>query len=373
MSNSILFFISSLSTGGAEKVIAELANTYSKRGFKVTVLTYYDIVSKSNSLAAGINYICLPFPKSRFRRSPLQWVVERVIFIYRVRMYVHKISPDVILSFMLPSNIIMIISTLFMGVRRVVSERTNPRYYSYGKVADGLRPLVYKLADSVVVQTEDVFKYLNNYSFLKISIIPNFISPFSFLQIDYNNLKIVSVGRLVHLKGFDILLKAFAGICNYFPGWSVIVIGEGEERVALECLIKQYDLNDIFILHGYCEEPYDLIAQASIVVQPSLVEGFPNALLEAMSLGLAPVATFEAGNMLINDGINGLLIKSNDVDELANALISLMGNVQRRINLGQAALGVRESFSKEYVMKEWDKVLFPSLRVEESLTGCRNH
>ena len=365
MSNSILFFISSLSTGGAEKVLAQLANTYSKRGLEVTVLTYYNMVSKSNSLSAGINYICLPFPKSRFRRNPLQWIVERFIFMYRVRICIKKLSPDVVLSFMLTSNIIMIISSLFMGVRGVVSERTNPRYYSYGKVADGLRPLIYKLADSVVVQTEDVFKYLNNYSLIKISIIPNFVSSFSFPVINYNNFKIVTVGRLVHLKGFDVLLKAFASICNYFPSWSVIVIGEGEERASLEYLIKQYNLNDKFILHGYCEEPYDLIAQASIVVQPSRVEGFPNALLEAMSFGLAPIATFEAGNMLIRDGVNGLLVKSDDVDELANALISVMENAQGRKNLGQAALGVRETFSKEYVMKQWDKVLFPSLQIKD--------
>ena len=95
-----------------------------------------------------------------------------------------------------------------------------------------------------------------------------------------------------------------------------------------------------------------------IAVQPSRFEGFPNALLEAMAEGVAVVASHDAGNMLIDDGKNGFLVPSDDVETLANILERLFTNPALREELGKNAEKVRSVYSREKIMMQWENVLY---------------
>lgn len=217
-----------------------------------------------------------------------------------------------------------------------------------------------------MVQTPQIARWLNKKTDSPTSVISNFLSEGLICSTVQKRKRIVAIGRLNRHKGFDLLVGAFGKISEDFPEWNLIIAGEGPERDVLERQIDDLSLQQRVQLCGFIKQPIEIMQSASIVVLPSRFEGFPNALLKAMACGCPAIATHEAGDMLIKDGVNGLLIPADDVDALSKALKRLIENPQFRKNLGEKAIGVRETFSEERVMRLWDNVLFPSLRIEES-------
>jgi len=259
---------------------------------------------------------------------------------------------------MTPTNLLTIVATSGLGMRCVVSERVNPAGHSYGNLYDIFRTLLYRKADAVVAQTHEIANWLRCATSANIVTIPNFIvrSPVNCLNGRLQ--QVVAVGRLAHQKGFDLLITAFSMLAKDFPEWTLLILGEGPERNSLQSLIDHYSLQSQVELLGFVDNPLDILQISSIAAQPSRFEGFPNALLEAMASGLPTVASYTAGSMLIDDGVNGLLIPPEDVDALANALRKLMGDPELRSQLGKAALQVKETYSQDKVMMLWDDVLF---------------
>lgn len=361
---SIMLLIASLQGGGAEKVIVSLANSYSARGARVTLISLDDPETRPDVYKLGkqVHRISLfvPFSSSIFSKFLLH--VKRY---RRLRRILSAEQPDVLLSFMTPTNILAIAATQALKIRCVVSERTNPIHYSYGRIYDLLRSLLYRKASCVVVQTPRIAQWFQMNIAGEISIVPNFFLDEITASSPRKAKHICAVGRLHWVKGFDLLIISFAKLAKDFPDWTLLIAGEGPERDVLEALIDNLSLQRRVHLCGFIKQPSDIMRNASIAVQPSRFEGFPNALLEAMACGCSAIATHEAGDMLIKDGVNGLLIPADDVEALAKALKRLMENSLLRENLGAAALGVKETFSEERVMRLWDKILFPSLSIEK--------
>lgn len=350
--------IASLGGGGAEHVMATLANYWVDQGVAVTLVTLDnpkqpDVYKLDSRIVRQIIFV--PFTGTIF--SKLVAHIRRFLLLHDL---MKREQPDVVLSFMTPTNILAIAASRGLNVHCVVAERTNPELYDYGLVNNCLRNLFYQLANVVVVQTQPIARWLKRRTSANIVVVPNFllreIPPITASP----KKQILAVGRLVPEKRFDFLVSAFAKVANEFPEWSVLIMGEGSERQFLTTLIERLELTNRIHLCGFVNDPTDTLCRASIAVQPSRFEGFPNALLEAMACGLPAIATHQAGDMLIKDGINGLLVPVDDVDQLADALRRLMENPELRAYLGENALQVRETYSQERVIRLWDEVLFPS-------------
>src|SRR5690606_8206234 len=120
---------------------------------------------------------------------------------------------------------------------------------------------------------------------------------------------IVALGRLVDLKGFDLLIRAFAMVAEAIPGWSLEIHGEGPERPALEALAHALGVGERVRLPGYARDPHAVLRDAGLFALSSRLEGSPNALIDAMADGLAVVAfDCEAGpRELLRDGEDGVL------------------------------------------------------------------
>lgn len=361
---SIVLVISSLGGGGAEKVIASLANSYSARGVNVTLVTFDDTETKPDvyglSDSVHRSLICASSSLGLFSR--LRAHAKRY---WRLRRLLRAERPDVVLAFMTPTNLLAIAATKALRIRCVVSERTNPAYYNYDLTCNSLRFILYRKADCVVAQTPQIARWLFKKTASRAFVIPNFVGENSAPTTVRKIKRIVAMGRLIRQKGFGLLISAFAKLAEDFPDWTLWILGEGPERDVLERQIDGLSVQQRVQLCGFIKQPIEIIQSASIFVQPSRFEGFPNTLLEAMACGCPAIATHKAGDMLIKDGVNGLLIPADDVDALSKALKRLIENPQLRNNLGEAAYAVRETFSEERVMRLWDKVLFPSLRIEE--------
>jgi glycosyltransferase involved in cell wall biosynthesis len=146
------------------------------------------------------------------------------------------------------------------------------------------------------------------------------------------------VGRLVPIKAIPVLLNAFGKTVKAATNAHLIILGDGDEREKLESLTRQLGIQPCVTFAGDVENVVPYLRAADIFVLPSLGEGLSNSLLEAMSSGLACVATKITGSMdALANGDCGLLVEPGNADQLANALIYLLSNKQEISRLGRLA------------------------------------
>ena len=159
-------------------------------------------------------------------------------------------------------------------------------------------------------------------------------------------IKIVAAGRLHPKKGFDILIRAIGKLRAYDLEVTCEIAGEGDERGALEALIRELDLAPCVKLVGWTDDVAGFLATGDVFAFPSHQEGFPLTLLEAMAVGLPVAATeIDGPNEILKDGVNGRLVPDDDVDRLAEALGELVADPATAVQLGQAG---RTLVLKEY-------------------------
>lgn len=359
----VLFIISSLACGGAERVMSIMANYWVARGWKVTIITL-DIRKKDfYSLHANVDRVSLDLVKT----SPnfLHAIIKNYQSIKILRYNIRKIMPSVIISFVDLANILTILSTIGLKIPVIVSERTDPRFHKIGKAWDILRRFFYPLAHAVVAQTAQVQEWLQNFvPKEKVLEIPNpiiLIPSDSFHKKIFvrSTYKVIAVGRLESEKCFDILLYAFELCAGQFPQWSLVILGEGRERKSLELLAKELGIDDRLDFYGQVEEPMDMLPHADLFVLSSKYEGFPNTLLEAMACGLPVISTDcpSGPRSIIRHGIDGLLVPQENVKGLAEAMALLMANENLRNRLASRSREVLTRFGIKNVMGMWELLI----------------
>ena len=161
-------------------------------------------------------------------------------------------------------------------------------------------------------------------------------------------------------RGFDVLLKALARVLEIFPSWSLLILGEGPERANLLRLREDLWIpQDKVQLVGRVDKVEDWLSRAGLFVQSSRIEGFPNALLEAMGMGLAVISTNcrSGPSEIIEDGVNGRLVPTESVLELADTMIELIGDSNKRQALGKSALEVNKYYGEEKILQKWKDLL----------------
>lgn len=358
----VLLVISSLGPGGAERVMSEMANYFSGRGYVVTLITMSSSETDFFVINNNINRISLAL--QRESSNVIQSVINNIKRIMALRSVIKRVKPGCIISFVDTNNIISIIANIGLDIPIIVSERTDPRCHKISKHWQYLRRIVYPIASAVVVQTSAVCAWIKKeIPRLKVITIQNPLR-----NISYNHRAryllpkgntIVAIGRLGKPKGFDLLIDAFSRISAEFPTWNVVIFGEGNERLNLEELIKSKGLSNRIFLPGLIDEPMSILPFTQIFVLSSLYEGFPNVLIEAMACGLAVIAAdCQSGpNEIITHLHDGILVKVNDPVHLAHALKELIKNDSLRDELGKRALAVRDRFNISKIILDWESLI----------------
>lgn len=352
----IVLAISSLGMGGAESVLAWLARGLGERGNSVTVLTLDDGSEPPFfTLPAEVHH--RPLGIAGDSSGVVAAVGNNLRRIRVLRRAIMEERPDVVISFMDQTNILALLA---VGGKCpvIVSERTHPDILA-GTVWRWLRRRVYGRAAAVVVQTGSIQR---EYPWLReglLTVIPNAVRRPEAKASPDNPSQVVGLGRLHHLKGFDLLLRAFAVVAEKRPEWSLVIHGEGPARDELEALTVELGLEERVFLPGRTRRPHEAMARGSIFAFPSRWEGFPNALAEAMAVGLPCVAADCPGGPadFMTHGHDGLLVPAEDVKALARALDTLMGDAALRTKLGAEGAAIVERFGEERVLDMWTECI----------------
>lgn len=357
----LTFVIHSLGPGGAERVASTLVNWWADRGIAVTLITltplgddFYRIDPRVrrtslNSDAASSNW-----------RTFLANNSQRI---RRLRSALQSVEADVILSFGDTTNVLVLLSSLGSATPIVVSEHTDPRKHSIGRFPALLRRAIYKRAETVVVLTQGIAEWAKTIVPVEhIEIIPNPISD-QFRGVLHHPNKtrctLLAMGRMGYEKGFDLLVSAFARVAEKHPNWHLRIIGDGNERDNLSTLSIRLGIQHRVELGHLTKEPQVALREADLFVLSSRYEGFPMALLEAMTCGL-PVIAFDCQSgprEMIRDGIDGLLVPPENVEALAQVIDRLMSSSSERQRLAARAPEAADRFALPKVMTMWSAVL----------------
>lgn len=358
----IIFVIHSLRMGGAERVLAIIANHLVERGQEVVVLTM-EGETRNGFYQMSEDVRCIGLDIA----GESDWFGRAVIrnwkALVRLRREYRRFAGDAIVGFMDRTNVLALIASIGFGRPVIVTEHTDPYVYPEGRIWRILRATSYRLANSVVVLNEYAATYFRRKKITNsVVVIPNpiIVSPEKGQVVTGVGRKtIVSVGRLTLEKGFDLLMRAFAHIASAFPEWDVVIVGGGPQRDELQKLAKELGLGDRVYFTGVRKNPHNIVLRANLYVAASRVEGFPCALVEAMALGRPVVACeYNPGiRELIEDGVNGIVVRKEDEKALAKAMEALMREREKRKQLGEAARKRAEQFEKNEVMKQWDVLL----------------
>jgi len=224
----IVLVTGGLDCGGAQRVMADMANYWSEKGWQVTLATWSGPeLADFYALSPEISRTWLHVDAGR--GSVIGDIRAFAARLAKLRALLRKAQPDVVLSFIDVSNVLTILAAWGLGVRVVVSERTHPGLnHTVSRPWKMLRRVCYGWADQVVAQTQDAAQWIERHCKTAVLVIPNSLRALP-QAVSQRESLIIAVGRLSKEKGFDVLLEAFARIRAQFPDWRVCIIGEGPE------------------------------------------------------------------------------------------------------------------------------------------------
>ena len=353
--------IHAISMGGAERVLTIMANYWAAAGQTVQVICLDKERPPSFPLDPRVSRVYLGCKKP----SPnlLTAMINNVRRLVLLRGAIRAARPAIIISYMDKVNVLTLISTVALPVPVLACEHTYPRGRSIGAIWEFLRNIFYCRAASVVALTESGLKCFSKPVQARGRVFPNPVTISSEFRGkalartgEGGGKKAIALGRLIRVKGYDLLIAAFAPLAERYPEWSLEIWGEGEERGKLENQVERLGLAGRIRLPGATQNPFEKLCAADLFVLSSRTEGFPLGLCEAMACGL-PVVSFDCQSgpsEIIHDGVNGVLVPAQNVAELTRAMDQLMGDATLRRQLAGRAPEVLDRFNAEKVMKSWD-------------------
>lgn len=358
----LFFVINSLTAGGAERVVSNLANYFNREGFPVTMvcLNYKEAVY---TVDEGVKLIYLT------NRWGKEYLVSRIWFamvtFFKLLFLLLKEEPGCVISFMTSANLWTGITCSLTGTPFIVSERTTPdnTIHKFSFFLKWVCFQVYRKSKAIVVPAKAMevclkknrlFENLNNFFLIRNYV--NVFKPLGLEQVHYKRF-ILGVGRLSYEKGFDQLIEAYSKI--YTADVDLIIAGDGNEYDRLMKRIDELGLSNQVKLIGAKENLQDYYKQAELFVLPSRNEGYPNALIEAMSMGCPSIAMdCEFGpSEIIENGRNGILVQDKNIRMLAASMSVVLSNAAFKERLSKSGKLISQTNSQEAITLKWQELI----------------
>ena len=365
----LVFVITGMSMGGAERVMATLANFMATKGHKITILTFHKGESayplnesiKLVSMESGIN-TASGEKVSKFK------VIKSAFCSFRFYLKeIDKEKPDLILSFLSKTNLMAIIGKKikYRNIPVIVSERADPSKRQ--GIIQKCVEYFYKYSDIVVCQSKRVELFFKQCG-AETVVIPNPINEECInKEVVYERKnKIIAAGRLDKQKNYDLLIDSFFDIHKEFNEYILEIYGEGAERYRLQEKINGLGLEKYIFLKGVRNNLMKKVSDAKLYVMSSDFEGFPNALVEAKASGIPVISTdFPTGvaKELIEDGKNGYVVPTGNRKMLSEAMKKIISDENIQNEMSNRNKELYKNLNIVNIAEKWEDLFFRTIEI----------
>lgn len=346
----------SLKIGGIQRALVGLANYYVEKGLRVSFITCFS-VTPLYTLDSRVELI-----DHKQKRGTGESGIKKISFYFFLLRYVRRkvkeLKPDVVLSFGDIMGPFVLGSLMGLKIPKFIGDRTSADY-KFSFPLPQLKKWLYPKSTGYFAQTTKAAEYRKKEfgDKLKIKVVPNGIRTVQLYEEVKRENVILYVGRFAWEKAPERLIEAFSMLDR--PGWTLEMAGDGPLLNKMKKYAKELSMEDKVIFHGEVKNVDALFARASIYVIPSILEGFPNALCEAMAAGL-PCICFETipYEDIFTNGYDGFAVKAGDIKALSEKITELIDNPQIRRQVGNSAISVIERLSIDRAGKTIYKEMF---------------
>lgn len=385
----LLFVTLSLTKGGAERVISNMCNDFFIEKGKVTIISLMK-AEPEYALDERIRFITLDEREQDYRKSmPVRFLTRRGRCKRLLRSLYQEVGvPDCVISFLPEPNMILCSLKKCLRAPLIISVRNDPRVEYASKVKYAMMCLLYPRSDGYVFQTEQAKDYFGfSQHIIKQSvIIPNPLAK-EFVEASKDaetaesretenhceartsevkdhekTYRVLAVGRLEKQKNYPLMLEAFADFHEKYPNSSLTIYGEGAERKELEAWICERGLEKCICLPGISDHIRECMEQADLFLMSSVYEGMPNALMEAMAMGLPVISTdCPCGGpaYLIENGRNGFLVPLGDGAKecFAEMMGRLYEDAELAETIAEAAREITVTQAPDVIYAKWESYI----------------
>jgi glycosyltransferase, group 1 family len=366
----ILFIVSTLQMGGAERVLVELANRWCAI-HSVSVLT----------LDADPDFFKLDERVTRFRldivRKSRKNPIPHIKMVWGIKRVAKKVQPDYVISFVGKTNVFTLLALNAKKYKIIVSEHSIITQDDADKFVDFFRLRLYQKAYKATVLSKGIKKdFLAKYTKCKeenVVITPNSLNIPTSSQTHGLNLKdicnvknentkiIIALGRFDEVKRFDLLITIFSQFYKTFCAKDnfdarLIIFGGGDERETYIDLISKLNMQEKVIIHGRVDNVFSVLTQADVLACTSRYEGFGMSILEAFYAEV-PALAFDVLGLeeLVTNEKTGILVEDKNVESYVNALYKLLVDQELRNEIITNAKAKVENYLPEKIDEIWFK------------------
>lgn len=362
-SKKFVFFVNSLIKAGAQRVIINLTEALLSKGHQVVIVTT-TIYEPEYDLPEGAKRI---FPDITGDEVTGNRIVNFKRRFMKLRNVWKTEQPDVIVSFIGKNNFMAILTAWGLRIPVVTSVRGEPSAEYYSKVQEILAKTLMGKADGLILQTSDAKAYFPKWIQKKSVILENPLNP-EFMDEYYageRSNEIVSVGRIDSNKNQKLIVDAFHKIAEEIPDVTLVLYGAGEGKETLENYVKSSPYKERIFMPGAVSDVKERIRKSKIFVLSSNTEGMPNALMEALALGIPCISTdcpCGGPRMLMEGKENGILVPVGDATAMAEAMKQLLTDDKLWQKCSRNAYKVSKELHPDNINKKWEDYLLSKMK-----------
>ncbi len=378
MKRKVLFLIESLSGGGAEKVLATMSEHLDSSKFDVTLCCIVDYGQYTSAVKPYVHYASI-LPDPGRMKGP-----RKLVYHLEYKLVYSWLPARLVYKWFIPHHADVEVAFAEGFATRLLAHSTNKRakkiawvhcdmkanHWTESLFKPGIEAKLYARFNDIITVSETARKSFSEVfpgiTASNVHVLLNPVDAAHVLRLasepfsgnmSKNNLRLVAVGRLTPVKAFDRLVRIVSKLRQKAYEVELWIAGAGEERLKLEALIKDLDLEPYVKLLGFRQNPYKYMAQCDLFVCSSLSEGYSTAVTEALILGL-PVVTTDCSGMreLLDKGPCGIITENNE-EALLEAIENVLDNPDKLAGLTRKAKDRSRDFSIDALMRPIETLL----------------